>query len=110
MKKKLLLSTIPPLIGCLLISILWWWRATQAETVMVIHVPKWIAGGGNTSYMVVIGKSQIKPYGTIWRTTEGSNWISRFPLYNDKDLEKFEAREKKKDPPPKPPKPYRGDL
>lgn len=72
----------------------WHWQSNYAENVKSIPVPKWLAGGENLRYSIAIGKSQIKPYGTIWKSTSGPGWHSMVPIYNDRDVEKYLARQK----------------
>lgn len=57
-------------------------------------MPHWIVGSSNVSYSVAIGKSQIKPYGTVWKRIDGDNWMSNFPIYDEKDVERYLARQK----------------
>lgn len=61
----------------------WIYQATIPDSVVIYKIPHWIAGGTNTSYSLVIGKSQLKPFGTIWRETDGPNYISMFPICLD---------------------------
>lgn len=94
MKKKLLTLLALAVVGSTCLLCLWWWQANRADSLKIINVPQWIAGGGNISYSIASGKSQIKPYGTVWKRTTGTNFISNFPVYDDKDLEAYLARRK----------------
>ncbi len=76
MKKKLLWGSI---IFLSILSPLWWWQANKAEDLFKVKIP--FAGNNTTSYSLVIGESQIYPYGTIWKRTIGENCIGNFPIY-----------------------------
>ena len=94
MKKKLKLAMCGAAVACSALLGLWYWQANHAERLKSISVPQWIAGGGNVSYSIAVHKSQIKPYGTVWKMTVGDGWISNFPIYDDKDIERYLARHK----------------
>lgn len=49
----------------------WYWQANHAKNLLMIPIPRWVAGSSNVSYQIIIGKSQIKNYGTLWKRTEG---------------------------------------
>lgn len=69
--------------------LLWWWQATRAENLISFRIPEWLEApvcraygvpkkgtkitihpDGSASgvfYSISIHKSQIKPWGTLWR-------------------------------------------
>jgi len=96
MKTKLIIASCGAAFACGALLGLWYWQANHAERVMNISVPRWLAGDWNVSYSIAVGKSQIKPYGTVWKMTVGDGWTSLVPICDDKDLERYLARHKKK--------------
>ena len=65
MKKKLLV--ILPVVFLTILGGLWTYQAKYADSVFIVPVPRFIMGetNKNVSYDIVIGKSQIHPWGTL---------------------------------------------
>ena len=59
----------------------WHYRATAERPLTIIDIPTWMAGSQARRYSLAVGKSQIKPYGTLWETTVGAGYVSNFPHY-----------------------------
>lgn len=99
MKSKL--KYLPPFLIVIWICffVVWHWQATYAEGLVLIRIPQWIIGGGDTSYSIAVGKSQIKPYGTVWKKTIGEDCIWNYPIYTEEDLARYEKRHKTKSNP-----------
>jgi hypothetical protein len=59
----------------------WWYQATLAKNLVSFDVPDWIIGNTNrnVSYSVAIHKSQIKPWGTLWKATTYPDIETHFP-------------------------------
>jgi hypothetical protein len=65
---------------CLILLAAWGWQAGVSDSLMAIEVPRWIAGSATVSYSVSIHKTQIRPWGTIWRTTYGPWSMTSVPV------------------------------
>lgn len=92
MKRTMIISLIATfVVACIAwLGLVWHQQATTPEKrLMVIQIPKWMAGSEHISYSIAIGKSQIKPYGTVWQIVEGGTWIQNFPVFDNKDLLKI---------------------
>ena len=59
----------------------WYWQARYARNLVSIDVPDWIMGNTNrnVSYSIAIHKSQIKPWGTLWKATTYPDLETHFP-------------------------------
>jgi hypothetical protein len=64
---------------CLVFS--WWYQATLAINLVSFDVPDWIMGNTNrnVSYSIAIHKSQIKPWGTLWKATQYTDLETHCP-------------------------------
>ena len=102
MKRPILMLVILLLFNAAFIAG-WIWReqATSDGPLKIIHIPRWIAGNKTVSYSVAIGASQIKPYGTVWKLTEGDGSLSDIPIYTKEDLARYMARNRKSSSKPK---------
>lgn len=82
MKKKRKLIAAGAILALIaLLGLRWYWQAKYAEHLIMFHVPDWIMRNSDpdVSYSVAIGKSQIHPYGTLWKATYYRNAITNFP-------------------------------
>jgi hypothetical protein len=94
MKLKLLkffafsIFLIPITVLCVL-----WNIAATGEELRVFEISRgvFIEHGKEITvgYDLVIGKGQVNPYGTIWKTTYGDGWLSAEPQIEGPTLQKM---------------------
>lgn len=57
----------------------WHWLATYSKAGLSINIPKFIAGSDSVAYSIYINKTQLRPYGTVWKTTFFKGGVAMFP-------------------------------
>jgi hypothetical protein len=91
MKRFLLWAGFVVYVSAIALAVVWVWQANYAKRHRMFRVPQWIAGCNHVRYYVIVHRSQIKRYGTVWKVTSGRDWLDVCPLCSEKEIEGYLA-------------------
>lgn len=94
-KQKLVVIAAAASMLIVSVAVTWIYAAKFRSRPTVIGVPHWLVGGSNYCYAVAVGRDQVTPFWTTWKTTRNGLTTTSEPMVTDEEILRYVARKRR---------------